>query len=170
MRIPTNIETLLAGNVVEWARIEFKETWDPEASLKTICAFANDIDNWGGGYLVIGSRTKTANLANEKVFPLKRLIYTRKTCSTNANLFAPSTCLLQKLLIIKAINLLLCGLLAAAFVRIHLQKQCQKMIERVFIGYAKWQVALHPAKKKKENYMFSQIMFHLMIELIIKQM
>lgn len=54
MGIPTNIRTLLSGDVVEWARIEFKETWDAEASLKTICAFANDIDNWGGGYLVIG--------------------------------------------------------------------------------------------------------------------
>ena len=54
MGIPTNIRTLLSGNVVEWARIEFKETWDAEASLKTICAFANDIDNWGGGYIVIG--------------------------------------------------------------------------------------------------------------------
>ena len=54
MGIPTNIKTLLTGEVVEWARIEFKETWDAEASLKTICAFANDIDNWGGGYLVIG--------------------------------------------------------------------------------------------------------------------
>ena len=54
MGIPTSIKTLLSGNVVEWARIEFKETWDPEASLKTICAFANDIDNWGGGYIVIG--------------------------------------------------------------------------------------------------------------------
>ena len=54
MGIPTNIHTLLSGEVVEWARIEFKETWDAEASLKTICAFANDIDNWGGGYLVIG--------------------------------------------------------------------------------------------------------------------
>ena len=40
--------------MVEWARIELKETWDPQASLKTICAFANDVDNWGGGYLVIG--------------------------------------------------------------------------------------------------------------------
>lgn len=56
MGLPTNIQTLLSGNTVEWARIEFKETWDPEASLKTICAFANDIDNWGGGYLVIGVR------------------------------------------------------------------------------------------------------------------
>ena len=58
MAVPTNIKTLLSGNVVEWARIEFKETWDAEASLKTICAFANDIDNWGGGYLVIGVREK----------------------------------------------------------------------------------------------------------------
>ena len=52
--IPTNIHTLLSGNVVEWARIEFKESWKPEASLKTITAFANDLDNWGGGYLVLG--------------------------------------------------------------------------------------------------------------------
>jgi len=40
------------------ARIEFKTTWDPEASLKTICAFANDLDNWGGGYIVIGVEEK----------------------------------------------------------------------------------------------------------------
>ena len=54
MALPTNIKTLLSGNVVEWARIEFKESWKPEASLKTICAFANDLDNWGGGYIVLG--------------------------------------------------------------------------------------------------------------------
>ena len=56
MALPTSIETLLSGQTVEWARIEFKETWDPQASLKTICAFANDIDNWGGGYIVLGVR------------------------------------------------------------------------------------------------------------------
>ena len=44
----------MSGNVVEWARIEFKASWKPESSLKTITAFANDIDNWGGGYIVIG--------------------------------------------------------------------------------------------------------------------
>ena len=54
MAIPTNIKTLLSGEVVEWARIEFKETWNAEASLKSVCAFANDLDNWGGGYIVIG--------------------------------------------------------------------------------------------------------------------
>ena len=58
MAVPTNIKTLLSGSVVEWARIEFKEIWDAEASLKTICAFANDIDNWGGGYIVIGVKEK----------------------------------------------------------------------------------------------------------------
>ena len=45
MAIPTSIKTLLSGDVVEWARIELKKTWDPAASLKTICAFANDLDN-----------------------------------------------------------------------------------------------------------------------------
>lgn len=40
MAIPTSIKTLLSGDVVEWARIEFKETWDAAASLKSICAFA----------------------------------------------------------------------------------------------------------------------------------
>ena len=33
MVIPTSIKTLLSGDVVEWARIEFKETWDAAASL-----------------------------------------------------------------------------------------------------------------------------------------
>lgn len=58
MAILTNIHTLLSGRVVEWARIEFKTVWDSEASLKTITAFANDIDNWGGGYIVIGVEEK----------------------------------------------------------------------------------------------------------------
>ena len=35
MAIPTSIKTLLSGDVVEWARIEFKETWDAAASLKS---------------------------------------------------------------------------------------------------------------------------------------
>lgn len=54
MPIPISIDSLLTGGVIENARIELKETWDAAASLKTICAFANDIDNWGGGYLIIG--------------------------------------------------------------------------------------------------------------------
>ena len=67
MAIPTSIKTLLSGDVVEWARIELKQTWDPAASLKTICAFANDLDNWGGGYIIIGVQ----EVNGRPIYPLK---------------------------------------------------------------------------------------------------
>lgn len=54
MGLPINIEKLLTGETVEWDRIEFKKGWNPKVILHTICAFANDINNWGGGYLFIG--------------------------------------------------------------------------------------------------------------------
>lgn len=38
MAIPITIEKLLTENVVEWARIEFKEGWNPDTTLKTISA------------------------------------------------------------------------------------------------------------------------------------
>ena len=47
MKIPTSIENILNENVVENARLELKKNWNPEPILHTICAFANDIDNWG---------------------------------------------------------------------------------------------------------------------------
>ena len=54
MGIPTNVETLLGGTVVESVRLEFKKGWNPESILHTICAFANDINDLGGGYILIG--------------------------------------------------------------------------------------------------------------------
>lgn len=54
MPLPVNIDELLSGHVVEWDRLEFKEGWNPEAAVQTMCAFANDFHNWGGGYLIIG--------------------------------------------------------------------------------------------------------------------
>ena len=54
MNIPININDLINQRIIESARIEYKENWNPVSSLHTICAFANDIDNWGGGYIVIG--------------------------------------------------------------------------------------------------------------------
>lgn len=54
--LPINIDELLQGQIVEWERLEFKEGWNPEAFLRTVSAFANDINNWGGGYLIIGVR------------------------------------------------------------------------------------------------------------------
>ena len=52
---------------MEWARIEYKEGWNPEKILHTLCAFANDIDNWGGGYIIIG----IAEENGRPVFPIK---------------------------------------------------------------------------------------------------
>lgn len=62
MAIPITIEKLLTENIVEWARIEFKEGWNPKPILRTISAFANDIDNWGGGYIVVGAKEKGGKL------------------------------------------------------------------------------------------------------------
>ncbi len=54
MAIPVNIEELINQRIVESTRIEFKADWNPNPILHSICAFANDIDNMGGGYIVIG--------------------------------------------------------------------------------------------------------------------
>jgi len=54
MALPINISQLINQRVVESARIEYKGNWNPEPIIHTICAFANDIDNWGGGYIIIG--------------------------------------------------------------------------------------------------------------------
>ncbi len=54
MALPINIEELLHGNTVEWDRIELKKGWNPEDVIHSLCAYANDINNWDGGYIIIG--------------------------------------------------------------------------------------------------------------------
>lgn len=54
MAIPINPEELLNGEIIESSRIELKENLNPDSVVHTICAFANDFDNIGGGYLFIG--------------------------------------------------------------------------------------------------------------------
>jgi ATP-dependent DNA helicase RecG len=54
MALPININELVNGRVVEWERLEFKRGWNPEEILHSICAFANDLNNWGGGYIIVG--------------------------------------------------------------------------------------------------------------------
>ena len=53
-KLPINLEDLLRQRHVESERIEYKAGWNPDATLRTICAFANDFQNLGGGYIVIG--------------------------------------------------------------------------------------------------------------------
>lgn len=57
-KLPINIDDLLHGTSVEWERLEFKAGWNPLATLHTICAFANDFHNLGGGYVIIGVAEK----------------------------------------------------------------------------------------------------------------
>jgi predicted HTH transcriptional regulator len=52
--LPINLENLLRQRQVEGERIEYKAGWNPDAILRTLCAFANDFENLGGGYVVIG--------------------------------------------------------------------------------------------------------------------
>ncbi len=54
MNLPININDLFTAKIVEWERLEFKEGWNPEDVLRTLCAFANDFHNLGGGYIVLG--------------------------------------------------------------------------------------------------------------------
>ena len=55
MTLPINVESLIDGRVVECDRIEFKKGWNPDAIYRTICAFANDFEDTGGGYIVVGA-------------------------------------------------------------------------------------------------------------------
>ena len=54
MALPINIEDLLNKKKVESNRIEFKASWNPDKIYHTICAFATDLENTGGGYILVG--------------------------------------------------------------------------------------------------------------------
>ncbi len=57
--LPVNLDDLLHARSIESNRIEFKAGWDERikaAVVRTVCAFANDLLNLGGGYLILGVR------------------------------------------------------------------------------------------------------------------
>lgn len=54
MSILIAVEDLLSGSVVEGTRIEFKKGWNPNTLMRSVCAFANDFENEGSGYIIIG--------------------------------------------------------------------------------------------------------------------
>ena len=69
MALPINIEDLIHQRVVEQNRIEYKEGWNPEPIVHSIAAFANDFDNMGGGYIIIGIEEENGR----SKFPVKGL-------------------------------------------------------------------------------------------------
>jgi len=82
--LPLNLEDLVHARAVEDYRREFKATWnDPikPAVTRTVCAFANDLLNQNGGYIIVGIE---ANDRGEPILPPRGLddldmdIYWRK--------------------------------------------------------------------------------------------
>ena len=67
-KLPLNLEDLLRQRTVEGDRIEYKAGWNPDPILRTLCAFANDFENLGGGYVVIG---QDCDDEGQPIFPPK---------------------------------------------------------------------------------------------------
>lgn len=65
-KLPLKLDDLLRQRTVEGDRIEYKAGWNPDAIIKTLCAFANDFENLGGGYVVIG---QNCNEQGQPIFP-----------------------------------------------------------------------------------------------------
>lgn len=57
MALVININDLLNKQKIESNRIEFKKGWNPGSIYHSICAFANDFDDLGGGYIIVGVDT-----------------------------------------------------------------------------------------------------------------
>ncbi len=58
--LPVGLADLIHARSVEDSRREFKATWDQNikpAVVRTVCAFANDLQNLNGGYIVLGIET-----------------------------------------------------------------------------------------------------------------
>ena len=85
MALPINIDDLIHGRVVENSRIEYKADWNPEPIIHTITAFANDFDNLGGGYILVGiaeeNGTPKMPLSG---LPKEKLTLSKKIYSQNA--------------------------------------------------------------------------------------
>ncbi len=56
MALAINIEDLLNKQKIESNRIEFKKGWNPAIIYHSVCAFANDFNDLGGGFILAGPR------------------------------------------------------------------------------------------------------------------
>lgn len=60
-KLSINLHDLLRQRTVEGERIEYKAGWNPDPIIRTVCAFANDFENWlnrdssGNGSCLMGS-------------------------------------------------------------------------------------------------------------------
>jgi len=90
MALPINIEELLKREKVESTRVEFKKGWNPTDIYHSICAFANDLDNLGGGYVLVGAEEENG-IAKRPIIgiPTEQLDKIQQQMVGFNNLFAP---------------------------------------------------------------------------------
>ena len=74
MSLPINVEDLILERVFQSTRLDYKKEFDPNAVIHSICAFANDIDNTGDGYIIIGIEEKNERSSNIKITTYGRKI------------------------------------------------------------------------------------------------
>ncbi len=91
MNILVNIETLLSGKVVESNRIEYKSGWNPTNIMRTVCAFANDFENEGSGYIIVGVEEANGKaLRPVKGFSIDKFEQVQKELIGYCNLIQPA--------------------------------------------------------------------------------
>ena len=89
--LAVSLNDLLAGQKVESDRLEFKEGWNPATVMRTVCAFANDFNNYGGGYIVIGIAQKEGvSVLPPAGVPEQRLDAIQKELLQYCNLVQPA--------------------------------------------------------------------------------
>ena len=54
MELEISVEDLLNKRKMESDRKEFKAGWNPDDIYHSVCTFANDYNNDGGGYVAVG--------------------------------------------------------------------------------------------------------------------
>lgn len=94
MALPINITDLLNKQKIESNRIVFKKGWNPESIYHSICAFANDFDDLGGGYILVGVDSDEATVIPTIQSELKKNGSPRAIIETNdertfINVFIP---------------------------------------------------------------------------------
>ena len=81
MTVVLDAKQIIDEGIVENNRIEYKRDWNPEPILHTLCAFANDIDNTYGGYIIIGIEEKEGRpssivgIEKDSVDEMNRLLF-----------------------------------------------------------------------------------------------
>ncbi len=80
-KLPINLHDLLHRCRVEGERTEYKASWSSDATIRTLCAIANDFENLGGGFVVhsrSGERSVTRQIAEALAYDIQKELYPRR--------------------------------------------------------------------------------------------